>query len=574
MAFNIYQTRESNEVTPALENFFNRAKTGFDLKNAAEIYATLSDLSPNSLIKGLDDDWLDKLAMVAGMKKNANGEWKATTAEDALVDWFNKLKEKPDDEKIKTDKETLTNFESKIRSDFIAEGNDTNLLEKQARWNFKNILNIVQPSTSMTWTHSGGWDSKINISGKTISMIKALVPRVLALGNSGQSYKVVRNKAVYLAHERMGLGPTQYRYKKGYRGEKDIHRGGSMHLAFYAPNAHPDKAIRENHVAIIENILADKLKQHEGDIRKYGTDGNEIIDAYGTAVELIGEQRVDLIEDVNEPWTYNLIIHPIDTEDDAPYRIPGKIRLDRATAQPYLDTLQTNIAANLDDDGVIANRNIAKASGIPTKIAKVQTRIVDKIGKFYNELATEIKHPLDWMIDVDLEKHVFGMEGSPNKSAIDRIIGHESGSEDKFLKFKKPDSKGFTVGHGSNINFMEPDELKYYNKVTNNGKLALQKHHANELVRMRVGGIVKQFNKTKSFKFSKMTRNRRDALINVVYQMGWTNFNDPEIGFVETIKHIKKGDWVNASKEILNSKWAREQTPTRAREISALLRDG
>ena len=60
------------------------------------------------------------------------------------------------------------------------------------------------------------------------------------------------------------------------------------------------------------------------------------------------------------------------------------------------------------------------------------------------------------------------------------------------------------------------------------------------------------------------------VVLNMCYQMGVSGFSK----FKKTIKYMAQGDLDKASVERLDSKWGREQTPTRARELSNLLKHG
>ena len=56
----------------------------------------------------------------------------------------------------------------------------------------------------------------------------------------------------------------------------------------------------------------------------------------------------------------------------------------------------------------------------------------------------------------------------------------------------------------------------------------------------------------------------QDIVMNMNYQLGVTAFSK----FKKTIKYIKVKDYKSASTEMLDSKWARDDTPRRAKELS------
>lgn len=61
----------------------------------------------------------------------------------------------------------------------------------------------------------------------------------------------------------------------------------------------------------------------------------------------------------------------------------------------------------------------------------------------------------------------------------------------------------------------------------------------------------------------------QNILIEMAYQMGVSGL----LKFKNTLKHIKWGQYDNASAEMLNSKWA-NQTPMRAKTLSNLMKGG
>lgn len=62
-----------------------------------------------------------------------------------------------------------------------------------------------------------------------------------------------------------------------------------------------------------------------------------------------------------------------------------------------------------------------------------------------------------------------------------------------------------------------------------------------------------------------------EAFSNMAFQLGKTKLADPEKGFVNTIRLIKAQDYKGAAKEMLDSNWARIQTPERAKRVSKLM---
>ena len=70
--------------------------------------------------------------------------------------------------------------------------------------------------------------------------------------------------------------------------------------------------------------------------------------------------------------------------------------------------------------------------------------------------------------------------------------------------------------------------------------------------------------------FDEASENRQVALASMLFQMGATTMS----GFVDTNPMIRRGEWDAAADNLLKSKWARKDTPKRAKEVIKLLRDG
>ena len=66
-----------------------------------------------------------------------------------------------------------------------------------------------------------------------------------------------------------------------------------------------------------------------------------------------------------------------------------------------------------------------------------------------------------------------------------------------------------------------------------------------------------------------LTENRRNALIDMVFNLGMGRFK----GFYRLLKALSEERWEDASKEMLDSKWA-EQVGPRAFELAKLMREG
>ena len=71
--------------------------------------------------------------------------------------------------------------------------------------------------------------------------------------------------------------------------------------------------------------------------------------------------------------------------------------------------------------------------------------------------------------------------------------------------------------------------------------------------------------------YSKLNAARRAVILNMIFNMGLTRFS----GFKKTIEYIEQGLYLSASKEMLDSKWARDDvSPTRSGRLSEMMRTG
>ncbi len=64
--------------------------------------------------------------------------------------------------------------------------------------------------------------------------------------------------------------------------------------------------------------------------------------------------------------------------------------------------------------------------------------------------------------------------------------------------------------------------------------------------------------------------NRKYALLDMCFQLGFEGL----CGFKKMLKHLQNKDWQGAYYECLNSKYAKKDTPTRAKRIAIALKTG
>ena len=70
--------------------------------------------------------------------------------------------------------------------------------------------------------------------------------------------------------------------------------------------------------------------------------------------------------------------------------------------------------------------------------------------------------------------------------------------------------------------------------------------------------------------FSGLPDSVQCALLSMVYQLGVTGL----FKFKKMFKAIRQQNWLEAEHQALDSKWAKVQTPSRAKEVAKLLRNG
>lgn len=71
-------------------------------------------------------------------------------------------------------------------------------------------------------------------------------------------------------------------------------------------------------------------------------------------------------------------------------------------------------------------------------------------------------------------------------------------------------------------------------------------------------------------RFDSMLEARQRALVNMCFQLGTMGLSK----FQKMIAGVMVGDWATARVEALNSKWAREDSPARARRVAYMLERG
>jgi len=70
--------------------------------------------------------------------------------------------------------------------------------------------------------------------------------------------------------------------------------------------------------------------------------------------------------------------------------------------------------------------------------------------------------------------------------------------------------------------------------------------------------------------YAQLNNARQDVLLNMAYQMGVAGL----LGFKKALAAMERQDWQTAGAEMLDSKWAKSDSPNRARELATIMRTG
>lgn len=108
-----------------------------------------------------------------------------------------------------------------------------------------------------------------------------------------------------------------------------------------------------------------------------------------------------------------------------------------------------------------------------------------------------------------------------------------------------------TIGHGTNIE----------DGISRDEALLLMRH--------RLGKVVAALESRLPF-WSKLTDERRRVLANMGYQLGVSGL----MGFRRMLAALERGDYDGAAREMLDSKWAKLDTPERAKRLAERMRRG
>ena len=165
-----------------------------------------------------------------------------------------------------------------------------------------------------------------------------------------------------------------------------------------------------------------------------------------------------------------------------------------------------------------------------------------------------------------------------NSLTIDRVAQHEGFRAKPYVC----PAGEWSVGEGLNLETASNGELAFiahsasskhfsFNEDTQKieVKIELKKTTARALLTNRLKDIDKRLNR--EFEFYKLIdETRQGVLIEMAYQLGWSGLMD----FKKMIKALQEQDYEKASIEMLDSKWAKRDTPKRAEKLAEIMRSG
>ena len=131
-------------------------------------------------------------------------------------------------------------------------------------------------------------------------------------------------------------------------------------------------------------------------------------------------------------------------------------------------------------------------------------------------------------------------------------LEREVASDEGFMPIPYRCTSGkLSIGYGTNIQ----------DGITKDEALLLMRH--------RLGKVVAALESRVPF-WAKLTDERRRVLANMGYQLGIAGL----MGFKRVLAGLSRGDYEAAARERLDSKWAKLDTPERAKRLAERMRRG
>lgn len=134
------------------------------------------------------------------------------------------------------------------------------------------------------------------------------------------------------------------------------------------------------------------------------------------------------------------------------------------------------------------------------------------------------------------------------KTPVEEMVARHEGYRSKPYRCT---AGKLTVGYGYNLDAGMPED------------------EAHLLLRFRIGKITTELSKKISW-FADLNDARQAALTDMAYQLGVAGL----LKFPKAMNAMRSGDYAAAAKKMLDSKWAKSDTPERAKEISEIIRTG
>ena len=129
---------------------------------------------------------------------------------------------------------------------------------------------------------------------------------------------------------------------------------------------------------------------------------------------------------------------------------------------------------------------------------------------------------------------------------LEREIADDEGFRSHLYKCT---AGAWTIGYGTNLSD------------------GIDRDEALLLMRHRLGKVVAALESRLPF-WSRLTDDRRRVLANMGYQLGILGL----MRFKRMLAALERGDYEAAAREMLDSKWARQDSPGRAQELAEMLR--
>ena len=131
---------------------------------------------------------------------------------------------------------------------------------------------------------------------------------------------------------------------------------------------------------------------------------------------------------------------------------------------------------------------------------------------------------------------------------LEREIADDEGFRSHLYKCT---AGAWTIGYGTNLSD------------------GIDRDEALLLMRHRLGKVIAALESRLPF-WPKLTDDRRRVLANMGYQLGILGL----MRFKRMLAALERGDYEAAAREMLDSKWARQDSPGRAQELAEMLRRG